>query len=185
MHTIPFHGAASRRTETGCDLILHTGAEMETELAKLVFEANKLPMMVAEIGALDGKNEKRRRSLDANAYAWVLIDKLAVKMGRKKEDVYRDEIANIGGNCDTVCVPAKAVDKLCRNWGTGHVGWITTTAESKLPGCVNVTLYYGSSTFDASQMHRFIDNIIQDCRAVEIETLPPEKLQMLMEEWSK
>ena len=54
--------------------------------------------------------------------------------------------------------------------------------ESKLPGCVNVVLYYGSSTFDRTQMQRFLENIIEDCTAVGIEVLPPEKLAAMMEE---
>lgn len=32
------------------------------------------------------------RSLDANAYAWVLLDKLAAHYGVARENVYRQEI---------------------------------------------------------------------------------------------
>ena len=28
-----------------------------------------------------------------------------------------------------------------------------------------------------------IDNLVQDCKALDIETLPPEKLALLMEGW--
>ena len=48
---------------------------------------------------------------------------------------------------------------------------------------MNVTLYYGSSTYDTKQMSRLIDNIVQDCQAVGIETLTPDKLALLLEEW--
>lgn len=37
------------------------------------------------------------RSLDANAYAWVLLDKLAAHYGVSREKVYRQEIQGIGG----------------------------------------------------------------------------------------
>lgn len=37
------------------------------------------------------------RSLDANAYAWVLLDKLAAHYGVARENVYRQEIQSIGG----------------------------------------------------------------------------------------
>ena len=37
------------------------------------------------------------RSLNANGYAWVLIDKIAEKMRLSKTDVYRDHIREIGG----------------------------------------------------------------------------------------
>ena len=52
-----------------------------------------------------------------------------------------------------------------------------------MPGCVTVLAYYGSSDFDKEQMSRLIDNIVQDCRAVGIETLPPDKLAGMMEAW--
>lgn len=136
-------------------------------------------------GLRDAKltQHREKRSLDANAYAWVLLDRLAEKLGRKKEDVYGDEIRNVGGNTDTVCVPAKAVERLRETWEKRGLGWKTETAESKLPGCTNVVLYYGSSTFDKRQMHRFLDNIIQDCVAVGIETRTPEELAALLGQW--
>ena len=58
------------------------------------------------------KPHRERRSLDANAYCWVLLDKLAEVLQVKKEDLYREYIRDIGGNSETVCVRNKAVDKL-------------------------------------------------------------------------
>ena len=57
--------------------------------------------------------------------------------------------------------------------------------ESKLPGCVNVVLYYGSSTYDTAQMSRLIDNIIQDCKAQGIDTRTPEEVARMKEEWAR
>ena len=55
--------------------------------------------------------------------------------------------------------------------------------ESKLPGCTNVILYYGSSTYDSKQMARLIDNIIQDCKAVGIETATPAEIDAMKARW--
>lgn len=131
----------------------------------------------------DLTEHREKRSLDANAYSWVLMDKLAEATGIPKEGIYREAIRNIGGNTDTVCVKAEAVDKLRTNWSRNGLGWITDTIDSKLPGCVNVILYYGSSTYDKGQMHRLIDNLVADAKALGIETLPPEKLAVMTEEW--
>ena len=46
----------------------------------------------------------KKRSMDANAYCWVLLDKLAEKLKIPKTEIYRSAIKEIGGNCDTVCV---------------------------------------------------------------------------------
>lgn len=129
------------------------------------------------------KEHREKRSLDSNAYAWLLIDRLAEKLRIPKTEIYRRYIREIGGNNETVCVTAEAADKLRSGWEHNGLGWQTDTMSSKLPGCVRVVLYYGSSTYDTAQMSRLIDLIVQDCREQGIETLPPDKLAGMMEEW--
>lgn len=126
---------------------------------------------------------KKRRSLDANAYAWVLIDKIAAAVRLTKEDVYRNAIKGIGGVTDVVCVKNEAVPKLRENWERNGIGWQTETTPSKIAGCTNVILYYGSSAYDARQMSILIDRLIEDARSLDIETMPPDRLGALLEEW--
>lgn len=125
------------------------------------------------------KEKTKKRSREANAYAWALLDKLAAKLHIPKEDIYRDVIKNIGGNNETVCVQNKAVERLCEGWKRNGIGWVFDTFESKIEGCTNVILYYGSSTYDSAQMHRLIDLIVQECKQQNIETLTPEELARL------
>lgn len=127
------------------------------------------------------KRFRQKRSLDANAYAWVLIDKIAQRMRMSKVDVYRDHIRHIGGVSETVCVQDRAVDKLTDAWSKNGIGWQTETFPSKIPGCTNVTLYYGSSTYDTAQMSALIDALVKTCEALGIETMPEEELKSLME----
>lgn len=133
----------------------------------------------------DIKEHRERRSLDANAYAWVMMDKLAEATNIPKEDIYREAVRNIGGNTETVCVKAEAEKKVRNAWGRNGLGWLTETTASKLPGCVNVVLYYGSSVYDTKQMSRLIDNLVADCKALGIETLPPEKIASMTREWGR
>ncbi len=127
---------------------------------------------------------KKKRSLDANAYAWTLISKLADAMRIGKEEIYRNTIKNIGGNYEAVCVQEDGLETLRRCWEKNGLGWQVDTMPSKIPGCVTALLYYGSSSYDAHQMSVFIDRLIQDCKALEIETLPPDKLAGLLEAWA-
>lgn len=133
--------------------------------------------------SVDLKKFHKKRSLDANSYCWVLLDKLAETTGRGKTDLYRHYIKDVGGNSETVCVVNKAAEKLREGWEHNGLGWATDTMPSKLEGCTNVILYYGSSTYDTAQMARLIDLIVQDCRALGVETLPPYKLAAMVEEW--
>ena len=124
--------------------------------------------------SIEIKPYRARRSLDANAYFFVLADRLAEKLGTTKEEIYRNAIKEIGGVSETVCVQDKAVDKLCEAWESKGIGWQTETFPSKLEGCTNVILYYGSSTYDTAQMSRLLDLIVQDCKQLNI----PPRLPM-------
>lgn len=125
----------------------------------------------------------KKRSLDANAYAWVLIGKIAEKTNVPRVDVYRSAIREIGGNYDVVCAQDKAVDSLCTAWQKNGIGWITDTMPSKLEDCTNVMLYHGSSSYDTQQMSRLINLLVQDCEQFGIETKSPEELDSLLRSW--
>ena len=78
-----------------------------------------------------------------------------------------------------------AVEKLCEGWKRNGIGWLTETFPSKLEGCTNVTLYYGSSTYDSKQMTRLLDLIIQDCKAVGIPTETPNQIAEMLARWKE
>ena len=132
---------------------------------------------------IDIKKYRKKRSLDANAYFWVLVDKLAQVTGYKKIDIYRNAIREIGGVSVVVCVKSEAVEHLCKSWSYGHIGRQTEIMSSKARGCKNVVLYYGSSEYDTKQMSMLIDSIVQDCKAVGIETMTPDELERLKVSW--
>ncbi len=134
---------------------------------------------------IDIKKYRAKRSLDANAYFWVLVDKLSQVTGYNKTEIYKNAIKEIGGVSDTICVTNKAVDKLRESWSQNGLGWQTDTLPSKIDGCTNVILYYGSSTYNSKQMSLLIDNIVQDCQSVGIETLTPTELERLKASWKE
>ena len=109
-----------------------------------------------------------------------MIDKLARRTRLTKAEVYRNAIRNIGGVSETVCVVDKAVDRLCQGWTRNGLGWQTETFSSKIEGCTNVTLYYGSSSYDTEQMSALIDSLVQECKTLGIETMPQEELESLI-----
>lgn len=130
------------------------------------------------------KEHRERRSLDANAYAWLLIGKIAAVMRLDPVDVYREQIAGVGDNFTPMCVREQDVGRFISSWERNGLGWIVKDmGPSKNYGCRNLAAYHGSSTYDTAQMSRLIDNIVQDCKALGIETLTPDKLSLLKEEW--
>lgn len=130
--------------------------------------------------------EKRKRSLDSNAYAWVLIGKLAAVLHVPKEEVYRQAIREIGDNFEIVPVKDEAVERWRRNWESGHLGWISDiVGPSKMPGYTNTINYYGSSTYDTRQMSALIDCIVAECKEQGIETMTPDELENLKARWAE
>lgn len=129
--------------------------------------------------------KKKKRSLDANAYCFLLIDKLAAKLGITKEEIYRQAIREIGGVSEVVCVHNKAVDTFCRIWSCHGLGWQTERFPSKVENCTNVIVYYGSSEYDTAQMSRLINYIVDACKEQEIETISPAELESLVGKWGE
>ena len=136
-------------------------------------------------GDYDITKAKRRRSLDANALAWKLIHDIAGEIGISPEEVYRDAVRNIGGVSDVICIQEKAKDSFIRVFTAGHLGRQVEEMPSKLDGCVTLVCTYGSSDYSVQQMSQFIDNLLQDCAALGIDTPEEQRINSLLEEWDK
>lgn len=127
------------------------------------------------------KEHREKRSLDANAYAWVLLGKLAAKLNIPKEEVYRQIIRDVGDNYEILPIRDEAVDKWISAWEEKGIGWCCDVlGKSKLGGYTNVIAYYGSSTYDSKQMSDFISLIVQECEEQDIETATPRELSLLL-----
>ena len=130
------------------------------------------------------KEYKEKRSLDSNAYCWVLLGKLQDKLQIPKEEIYKDLIKNIG-SYEIVPIRNEAVEKFRRSWSKNGLGWITETMKSKLKGFTNVITYYGSSSYNTAEMSKLIELVVQECQQLGIETKPKEEIESLLESWNK
>lgn len=129
------------------------------------------------------KKFRNRRSNEANAYAWVLIDKISQKMRLTKTEVYRNAIRDVGGTSDMITIKKAAVDRLQKQWSANGLGWQVEDIGSKIPGWTNLILYYGSSVYDSKQMSDFIEKLVSDARSLGIETRPDEEIQSMIKEY--
>lgn len=129
----------------------------------------------------------KKRTLDCNAYMWVLIQKIAEKISTEdavitKEQIYRDAIKEVGAY-SIVPIKSEAVEEWTRIWKSNGIGWICETQLSKLDGFTNVMCYHGSSVYNQKEMNRLVNVIVEECRNLGIETKPDEELKSLLEEW--
>ena len=133
---------------------------------------------------------RESRSLNANAYMWVLCEKIAQKLSSEKvvhtkEDIYREAIKEIGVFYDDDIEPSKVVRRRTA-WEMIGTGWITERVDFTQDGNREIIrFYYGSSRYNTAQMSRLIDNIVQDAKALGIETRTPEELAKMKALWSE
>lgn len=134
--------------------------------------------------------KRKKRSLDANAYCWVLLDKLAVAVSKdgitiSPEEIYRNLIPFVGGNSKILPIKEDVIEAWKQIWSAGRTGWLCEDmGECKnLPGYHNIRCFYGSSVYDTEQMSRLIDLIVQECKQLNIETATPAELSLMKSGW--
>lgn len=147
------------------------------EAAKLVYSF--------EPGEYEIIKAKKKRSLDANAYAWVLINKIAQRVHEAPVDVYRKCIRDLGCKTVVVCAQEEDVEAEIQSFLSGHIGRMVDIGDSKLPGCVVLHKRYGSSSYTVDEMRQFIEAIIQECVALDIPYKSNEEIEGLLRKWGE
>lgn len=133
---------------------------------------------------LELKISRSKRSKDANAYFWTLCEKLAKKLHRSDIEIYRDIIRDYGVRT-IVPIAKDAVPRWIENWEQKGRGWICESlGHSKLAGYENIACYYGSSVYNTKEMSRIIDAIVEECKEQGIETMTPDELESLKQQWN-
>lgn len=154
-------------------------APQDNDLAKL----DKEKEYVIEI-----KKKSKLRSMNANAYCWVLCQKIAEVMSNhsymSKEDVYRKAIKDCS-HFTYVPVREDAIERYIQIWQSHGLGWIAEDAgECKsIKGYHNIMCYHGSSVYNTKEMARLIDCLTDECEQLGIKLEPSEYIQSLIEGW--
>lgn len=125
------------------------------------------------------KPHRKKRSLDANAYAWSLINELANVMRMSKEECYLLMLKRYGQH-SVVSVVEEAADTFKRS-----VKYCEEIGRAKLNGkqFIHIKAYAGSSTYDTREMSILIDGIVSECKELGIETMTPDQLERIKGEW--
>lgn len=141
--------------------------------------------VVGKIYNLFLKLKTKSRSLDANAYFWVLVGKLAAALRVKPDEIYRQYVPDVGDNFEVVPIKEEHIEDWDRMWCAGHVGRLTDDLGEcrNIPGYHYIRCYFGQSDYDTAQMSRLIDMVVHDCKAQGIETMTPEELRKLVNDW--
>lgn len=175
MTTVKFEGARVTQ-EYGGDTWLALRVEDGDLARRLCDKVNS----AAKPFVADVKQYREKRSLDANAYAWALIGKIANVLRANKDDVYLEMLKSYG-QTGVVKIPDNMRDNVLRSikyW----------EPHEKLPPEEKAQYYrvwVGSSQYDTEEMSIFIDGIISECKELGIETATPEEQAKMMSLWEQ
>lgn len=139
------------------------------------------------------KQYREKRSLDANAYYWVLVSKLAGVFGQSNAWMHNYLLRRYGQimviddqGVYTVLPDTDEAQKAIDEAETYH---LKPTSQVK-PGkggkmYRTYMMLRGSSDYDTKEMSQLIDGLVSECKEVEIETLPPAEIERMMESYEK
>jgi len=150
---------------------------------------NELNQYKEDTLSLDIAKKREKRSLNANAYYWVLADKIAKQISLTKDkpytsrEIYREHIKDIGAYY-MMPIKKSEIDKFTGVWESNGIGWIVEDyGDSKHEGYEVLKCYYGSSSYDTQQMSRLIELAVSDAKELGIETLTPNEIAELLAFW--
>lgn len=127
------------------------------------------------------KQYRQKRSLDANAYFWVLLSKMADALGTTKDELYLIMLERYGVFTHVVVKP-NVVERVKQEWRTvRELGEVTINGKTG----IQLQCYFGSSTYDTKEMSVLIDGVVSECKEMGIETMTPEELTLLKQEWGR
>ncbi len=135
------------------------------------------------------KEYKRKRSLDANAYYWVLVTKLAKVLNLSKPHLHNILLRRYGqpeivdGQMVFLVLPdSESGTRKADEAETYHIR-PTSQVKTGVDGKMYRTyvMLRGSSTYNTAEMSELIDGLVSECKEQGIETLPEEELKRMMQ----
>ena len=119
------------------------------------------------------KEYHKKRSLNANAYAWALIGKIADVLRNSKDEIYLEMLKKYG--------QSEIVSVLSDINATGYFKYFEEIATVKLQGknFTHYKVFKGTSEYNTSEMAVFIDGVISEADELGIDTLPPNEVEKI------
>lgn len=125
------------------------------------------------------KEYHKKRSLNANAYAWALIGKIADVLRSSKDEIYLEMLKKYG--------QSEIVSVLSDINVTGYFKYFEEIATVKLQGknFTHYKVFKGTSEYNTAEMAVFINGVISEADELGIDTLPPNEVEKIKSLWSE
>jgi hypothetical protein len=153
--------------------------QLELEEAPVVYDKTKNDLISVEI-----KKYRKDRSGEANRYFHKLCSMIAKSQGISLTEVKNQMISDYGYRDEEMqdIILKDSID--WRRLEKIHLQ--PTSATRIMDNGVLYRVYYvmrGSHTYDTKEMSVLIDGTVQEAKQLGIETLPPDMLRRMKEQW--
>jgi len=119
------------------------------------------------------KEKKNKRSLSQNGYSWTLQYQLASKLKLPIEELHFNLIKSYG-----VFEVISVLDQVDT---TNYFEYFEEIGKSELNGKVfkHIRLYKPTHKMNSTEMARFIDGVVSECKLQDIPTLTPDEIKRM------
>ncbi len=167
--------------------IVGANIDFKTNKPVLMLEINERNDFEAIVDDLKDKDKlsievkpyRQHRSLNANAYCWLLIGKIADIVRAGKDEIYLKCLKRYG--------QSELISVLSHVPIGNYVKYYEEAGESKLNGKMftHYRVYKGSSEFDTREMSIFIDGVVSDAKELGIQTDTPNQIAEMKARWGE
>lgn len=123
------------------------------------------------------KEHKQKRSLDANAYYWVLVNKIAEALNQTKDFIHLCMLKSYSETYSLLLPAEMNISGLIKYYEEES----TIKKGDKL--FKSYKAYLPSSEMNSKQMSVLIDGVVSEAKELEIETMTPDELARLKANW--
>ena len=146
-------------------------------LSEFIYEDKKILTIELKKGE-EIEVKRKKRSRNANSYFWTLLQQLCEELNLDVIQEYKNRVKALGifrqWEIDTKNVPT-----FVQTWEDKGIAWFCEIVE-EIGEKTIINSYYGSSSYNSKQMSVLIDNLVQDCVAVGIQTMSDEEIKELI-----
>lgn len=131
------------------------------------------------------KKYRKKRSKDANSYFWKLLSEYSEEKEVDTIEEYKERVKALG-IFRQFKIEKDNISTFEKMWTAQGIAWFCETFDTDFIGDTEfkiINAYYGSSSFNTKQMSRLINDLVEDCKEVRIETKPKEEIKALLKEW--
>jgi len=146
----------------------------KTEINQFLFKLDKNTIWDIKI-----EKHRNKRSLDANAYSWVLQNEISNVLRKSKEEVHFEMLKSYGQR--------DYISMLANINPNDYFKYYEEQGIFKNNGNTfkSYLVYKGTSQYDSKEMSIFIDGLVQEAQQLGIETLSEIELKNMIKEMEK